>query len=156
MVAASCVERVGKVDAVYDNLDVLIVSVFCAGGLYAYVREAMRLDGLIRTGKTTTARILKTEIDDSGSESVKHYLVTYEFADEQGSIEVHEQDLDDATFFDSLKVGDTIEILHGADRSGNSYPLRVVRSGLRISRYVSLAIVAFWFAMTIYFLAFNR
>ena len=47
--------------ALYANLDVLIVSVFCAGGLYAYFREALRLDGLLRNGRIVSARILKTK-----------------------------------------------------------------------------------------------
>jgi hypothetical protein len=138
--------------ALYANLDVLIVSVFCAGGLYAYLREALRLDGLLRNGRIVSARILKTETDDSGSESIKHYLVTYEFVNEAGGIETHKQDLNDETLFRRLNVGDSLEILTGADGSGNSYPVSAIRSDRRLSWYIAGAIVVFWAAMSVYFL----
>lgn len=135
-----------------DNLDVLIVSVFCAGGLFAYVREALRLDGLLRNGRIVTAKIVSTKMDDSGSESIRHYLVTYEFVDEEGNAETHEQDLNDEAFFRRLNIGDTIDILTGADQSGNSYPVGVVRSDRRLSWYIAAAILVFWAAMTIFLL----
>jgi hypothetical protein len=136
---------------VYANLDVLIVGVFCAGGVFAYAKEALRLHRLMSGGTIAFARILKLEMDSSGSESVTHYLVTYEFVDEEGKTQLHEQDLNNKAFFNSLAVGEKIEVLYGAGRLGTSYPVKQIRSDWKLSMYITFAILAFWAAMTAYF-----
>jgi len=134
------------------DLDVAIVSLFCAGGLFAYVREALRLHRLQSTGKVAPAKILNKEMDDSGSESIVHYLVTYEFVDEQGNTLVHENDLNSRKFFSNLAIGETIKILYGSDLAGNSYPVSQIKSDQRLSCYISGAILIFWAAMVLFFI----
>jgi len=132
------------------NLNVIILSLFCVGGLFAYGREILRLQRLMSAGKVAPARIVKLE-EDAGSESVVHYLVTYEFVDEQGNTLIHEQDLNSKKFFSSLAIGDTIEILYNADRTGNSYPLSQIQSDQRVNYYIVVAIFVFWVGMMVYF-----
>jgi hypothetical protein len=136
------------------DLDVAIVSLFCAGGLFAYVREALRLNRLLSTGKVAQATIVNKEMDDSGSESIVHYLVTYEFVDEQGKKLVHEKDLNNKAFFTALAIGEKIEILYGSGRPGNSYPVGQIKSDFRLSCFISGAIILFWAAMVLYFIHF--
>lgn len=131
-------------------VNITIMSVFCAGGLFAYVREAMRLDRLMSAGKIASARIVSLEKDDSGSESVVHYLVRYVFVDDAGRTLTHEQDLNSGKYFSNLAIGNTIDVLYGAD-SGNSYPVRQIQRDWRMSWYIALAILAFWTAMTVFF-----
>jgi hypothetical protein len=132
------------------NLNMVILSLFCAGGLFAYVREVLRLHRLMSAGKVALARIVKKK-EDFSSESVVHYLVTYEFVDEHGNTLIHEQDLNSKKFFSSLAIGDTIEILYNADRTGNSYPVSQIQSDRRISCYMVVAIQMFWAGMIVYF-----
>ncbi len=68
-------------------------------------------------------------MDNSGSESVVHYSVKYEFVDAKGHRVVHDQDLNSKRFFDTLRCGDTIEVLYELVPGGNSYPVNQVRSG---------------------------
>jgi len=136
---------------VRPDLDIAIVSVFCGGGLFAYVREALRLRRLISAGKTAVARIIDTKEDDSGSESVVHYLVKYEFVDEEGHQIVHDKDLISKRFFDTLKRGDTIRVLYEAPPDGNSYPVSQVRSDMRISGLIAAVIFIFWVVMVAFF-----
>jgi hypothetical protein len=77
----------------HDSTGLIILSLFCAGGLYAYVREALRLRRLMASGTVALATVLKKEKIDRGSESVVHFIVTYEFVDDQGRTIVHGQDL---------------------------------------------------------------
>lgn len=133
------------------NLNIVILSLFCAGGLFAYVREVLRLHRLMSAGKVALAKIMKLKMDDSGSESVVHYLVTYEFVDEQGNTLIHEQDLNSKKFFSNLATGDTIEVLYNADRTGNSYPLSQIQSDRRVSCYIAVVTLLFWAGMAVYF-----
>ena len=132
------------------NLNVVILSLFCAGGLFAYVREFLRLHRLMSAGKVALATIVQMK-EDSGDESVVHYLVTYEFVDERGNTLIHEQDLNSKKFFSSLVIGDTIEVLYNADQTGNSYPVSQIQSDRRVSCYITTAILLFWAGMTVYF-----
>ena len=133
------------------DLDIAILSIFCAGGLFAYVREALRLRRLISSGNTAVAKIVRTKADDSGSESVTHYLVKYEFMDAQGHVKIHEQDLNSKHFFDTLNRGDTIDVLYESVPNGNSYPVSQVNSDMKISILISAAIVVFWTVMAVFF-----
>jgi len=139
-----------SLEVMHINLNIVILSLFCAGGLFAYVREGLRLHRLMSAGKVALARIVK-KMEDSGSESIVHYLVTYEFVDEQGNTLIHEQDLNSKKFFRSLAIGDTIEVLYNADRTGNSYPLSQVQSDWRMSCYIAAVILLFWVGMAVYF-----
>ena len=134
------------------DLNVAIVSLFCAGGLFAYVREALRLHRLLSRGEVAQATILNKEIDDSGSESIVHYLVTYEFVDEQGNTLVHKHDLNNKKFFSNLTIGEIIEILYGSDRAGNSYPVSQIKSDQRLSCYIAGALLIFWASMVLFFI----
>jgi hypothetical protein len=129
------------------DLDVAILSLFCAGGLFAYVREVLRLRRLIASGRTAVARIINTKADDSGSESVTHYLVKYEFMGADGHPKVHENDLNSKRFFDTLKQGDTIDVLYEPVPNGNSYPASQVKSDMKISSRIAVGILIFWAAM---------
>ena len=133
------------------DLDVIIVSLFCIGGLFAYLREAWRLRRLLARGRIATARIVAKQRDDSGSESVVHYLLTYEFLDGDGNTRTHTSDLNSRKFFSTIDIGDTVEILYDTGRDGNSYPVTQIQSDLRLSCYVSVAILLFWAAMVTYF-----
>ena len=126
------------------NIGLIILSLFCAGGFIAYLRETLRLQRLMSTGTMAQAIILKKEKIDAGSESVTHFLVTYEFVDEQGITIVHEQDLNSRKFFDNLDVGDQIEILYQIDSPGNSYPLHQVQTDREIPQWISIGILLFW------------
>ena len=101
-------------------------------------------------GKVALATIVQMK-EDSGDESVVHYLVTYEFVDERGNTLIHEQDLNSKKFFSSLVIGDTIEVLYNADQTGNSYPVSQIQSDRRVSCYITTAILLFWAGMTVYF-----
>jgi hypothetical protein len=129
------------------ELGVVILSLFCAGGLVAYVREALRLRRLLTSGRRAVARVLDTREDSSGSESVTHYLVRYEFEDAEGHARVHEQDLNSKSFFDTVKRGDELDVLYESRPEGNSYPVSQVRSDLAMSCLISAAIVVFWAVM---------
>lgn len=135
---------------VWADVGVIIVSVFCAGGLFAYLREALRLRRLLSSGRTALATIVDTRADDSGSESIVHYLVTYEFVDEEGRTVVHEQDLNSRAFFDSLRKGDTLDVLYETGPTGNSYPATQIRSDQKLSWAVAVAILVFWAAMVVF------
>ena len=133
------------------DFDVAILSLFCAGGLFAYVREALRLRRLLSSGRTAVARIVRTKVDDSGSESVMHYLVKYEFMDGDGHRKVHESDLNGKRFFDTLKQGDTINVLYEPAPNGSSYPVSQVRLDMRINSLIAVGILIFWAAMATFF-----
>jgi hypothetical protein len=47
------------------NIGFIILSVFCAGGLFAYGREARRLGRLLASGTVAEAAVLKKEKIDS-------------------------------------------------------------------------------------------
>lgn len=131
-------------------VSITIVSIFCAGGLFAYLREAVRLHRLLSTGKVATAKIVGLDKEDSGSESVVHYLVRYEFMDETGKTLTHEQDLNSSKYFKNLTIGDSIDVLY-VEESENSYPLSQVRKDWKLSCYIAISILVFWAAMTAYF-----
>ena len=133
---------------------VVILSLFCAGGLFAYVREILRLRRLISSGKTAAATIMDVE-EVPGSESVVHYLVKYEFMDADGRLKVHEQDLNNKRFFDTLKRGDTISILYEVAPSGNSYPVSQINSDIKLNGLIAAAIIIFWTVMTTYFVLWS-
>ena len=133
------------------DFDIAILSLFCAGGLFAYIREVLRLQRLIASGETAVATIVDTREDSAGSESVTHYLVKYEFTDSDGHRSVHEQDLNSKRFFDTLKPGDTIDVLYDPDSNGSSYPLRQINSDIKISRFIAVAITIFWAVMAAFF-----
>jgi len=59
--------------------------------------------------------------------------------------------LNSKKFFRSLAIGDTIEVLYNADRTGNSYPLSQVQSDWRMSCYIAAVILLFWVGMAVYF-----
>jgi hypothetical protein len=125
----------------------MIVSLFCAGGLYAYVREALRLQRLISSGILAQATILKKEKTDSGSESVVHYLLTYEFTDEQRKTVVHEQELNSRRFFSELSVGDRIEVLYQKGPTGTSYPASQIRADRKTAQWICTGILLLWGVM---------
>lgn len=127
-----------------DTIGLIILSLFCAGGLYAYVREAQRLQRLISSGTIAQALVVKKEKIDSGSESVMHFLVTYEFVDDRGNTIVHEQDLNSGRFFSRLSVGDKIEILYQRGPVMNSYPLSQIQADRKIAQWIIAAIILFW------------
>jgi len=133
------------------DLGIVILSLFCVGGLFAYVREILRLRRLISSGKTAVATIVDIAQDSSGSESVTHYLVKYEFMDENGHPTVHEQDLNSKRFFDTLKRGDTLNVLYEPDSNGNSYPVSQISSEIKISCFIASAIISFWGVMATFF-----
>jgi len=131
----------------HPNIGLIILSLFCAGGLYAYGREALRLQRLMSSGTVTQATVRKKEKVDSGSESVVHFLVTYEFVDDQGKTIVHEQDLNSSKFFSHLSVGDKIEILYQKNGTGNSYPLSQIRADRKIAQWIGVGILLLWGVM---------
>lgn len=132
------------------GLDVAILSLFCAGGLFAYIREALRLNRLLSSGKVAVARILDARMDASG-ESVVHYLVKYEFVDEEGLPVVHEQVVNSRQFFDTLQPGGTIEVLYDGVGADNSYPTDQIRSDRKLSGLIAAAIFVFWVLMGAFF-----
>jgi hypothetical protein len=128
------------------NIGLIMLSLFCAGGLYAYGREALRLQRLMSSGTVTQATVRKKE-KISGSESVVHFLVTYEFIDDQGKTIVHEQDLNSSKFFSNLSVGDKLEILYQRGATGNSYPLSQIRTDRKIAQWIGVGILLLWGVM---------
>ena len=116
-----------------DNttISILILSIFCAGGLFAYIRETLRLQKLITSGKLAKATILKKE-KIKVSESIVHYLVTYEFIDDQGKSIIHEQDLNNLKWFNNMAEGEKIDILYDYNHE-NSYPISQINENLKIS-----------------------
>jgi hypothetical protein len=136
-----------------STLGLIILSLFCAGGIFAYVREARRLSGLMAAGTLTEARIINKKKIDTGSESVVHYLVSYEFSDKTGNNVVHEEDLNSPIFFNTLTEGDVIPILYIDAPRPASYPLSQVRRDRAIALGITLALVFFWIAMSAVLLA---
>ena len=132
------------------DLSIVILSLFCVGGLVAYVREILRLRRLMSSGKTAAATIVDVE-EIPGSESVVHYLVKYEFMNAEGRPTVHEQDLNGKRFFDTLKRGDTISVLYEPGPNGNSYPFSQINSDIKLSGLIAAAIIIFWAVMATYF-----
>lgn len=133
------------------DIDIAILSLFCAGGLFAYVREVLRLRRLILSGASAVATIVDTREDNAGSESVTHYFVKYEFTDSEGQRRIHEQDLNNRRFFNSLMPGDKFEVLYEPVTDGNSYPVSQVNADIRVSGLISGAIILFWVLMAAYF-----
>ena len=127
-----------------DYIGLGILSLFCFGGLYAYVREVRRLNKLLRRGATTMATVLEKERLDSGSETVTHFLVTYRFVDEDGNSVVDKEDLNSRAFFNKLAIGDAVEILYQRGDRSNSYPVSQIGRDLRIAKWICFAIVFFW------------
>ena len=78
-----------------------------------------------------------------------HYLVTYEFIDDNGKNVVHEQDVNNRKFFNRLSIGDTVEILHQRDSIGDSYPTNQIRADRRIAQLVCLALILIWGIMAV-------
>jgi hypothetical protein len=132
------------------DLGIMMLSLFCVGGLVAYVREILRLQRLMSSGTTAAATILDVE-EIPGGESVVHYLVKYEFMDAEGRPTVHEQDLNSKRFFDTLKRGDTINVLYELGPNGNSYPVSQINSDIKLSGLIAAAIIIFWAVMATYF-----
>ena len=129
-----------------SHIGLLILSLFCAGGLYAYLREALRLHRLLSSGVVAEALIIDTEAVDAGSESVAHHLVRYAFTDERGERVVHESDLNSWRFFRTLSPGDSIAVVYG---ERTSHPLGQVRADRRIALWISAGIVVFWLSMSL-------
>jgi hypothetical protein len=123
-----------------------MVSVFCAGVLLYYGRQTLRLQRLLSSGTTTQATVVGKE-RLKGGESVVHYLVTYEFSNFRGETVTHQEDLNRADFFDSIEVGDTIDILYERQRPDNSYPLSQIRADHQIARAVTVGIIVLWVVM---------
>lgn len=132
------------------DVGLIILSLFCAGGLVAYVREILRLRRLTSSGRTAAATIIDVE-EIPGSESVVHYLVKYEFIDADGHSIVHEQDLNSKRFFDTLKRGDTLSVVYEPEPNGNSYPVSQINSDIKLSGLIAVAIIIFWAVMATYF-----
>ena len=133
------------------DVGIVILSAFCAGGLFAYLREVFRLRQLVSSGKIAVAKIVSLEEDSSGSESVTHYMVKYEFMDADGQPRVHEQDLNSKRFFNTLKRGDAIEVLYEPVSKGNSYPVSQINSDIKASSVIAAAILVFWVVMAAFF-----
>lgn len=129
------------------NIGILILSIFCLGGIVAYGRQALRLRRLIAAGVVTTATVRDKQKDDAGSESVVHYLITYEFSDGAGNAIIHEQDMNSLRFFDGIAVGDEIRILYQPGDSANSYPLDETERDLRIAKWMVAGLVLLWAVM---------
>jgi hypothetical protein len=71
--------------------------------------------------------------------------------DEDGHPKVHEQDLNSKRFFDTLKRGDTLNVLYEPDSNGNSYPVSQISSEIKISGFIASAIISFWVVMATFF-----
>lgn len=131
----------------------IVLSLFCLGGLFAYGREALRLNRLLASGRATNARVTAKKKVETGSESVVNYLVTYTFTDSRGHSILHEEDLNDSTFFDGVNEGDVIPILFVEAPRPTSYPLSQVRRDRTISLGVAAAIAILWIVMSAFFLS---
>lgn len=124
-------------------IPLVMITVFCAGVLAYYGRQTLRLQRLLNSGTTTQATVVKKERVEGG-ESVVHYLVTYEFPNFRGQTVTHREDLNRAEFFDSIDVGDTIDILYERQHPDNSYPLSQIRADHQIARAVTVGILVLW------------
>lgn len=129
------------------NIGLILLSLFCAGGLYAYLRDALRLQRLISSGTVTQATVLKKEKVTARSESIVLYLVTYEFVDERGQRTVHEHDVNSEPFFRSLSTGERMEIVYEWGSTGNSYPLRRLRTDRNVAGGICAGILVLWGGM---------
>ena len=137
-----------------DYIGLAVLSVFCAGGFYAYLPQALRLRRLIAAGVVRRATVTSKQRVEAGSESVVHYLVTYEFTDERGETVVREEDLNDGRFFDTLTVGGSVDILQEPGSSGNSHPLGQVRADRRIATGICVALAVLWCGLGAYLMVF--
>lgn len=111
----------------FPYISTIILSLFCAVGLFAYVREVRSLQHLVSSGMLESEKILKNEKIDSGSESVAHYLVTYKYVDAREKTVTNEQDL-------------------------NSYPFSHVHAVLKISKMICAAIISFLTILVLIFI----
>lgn len=125
------------------NIGLMILSLFCSGGLYAYVREVRRLQRLISSGKVVSATVVKKDKIDAGSETVSHLLVSYTFAGARGKTMVHEQDLNSEKFFNKLNVGDRIGVIYYGNGE-TSCPQGQIHADLKIAQIICVAITVFW------------
>lgn len=133
-----------------DAVGFIVVSVFCAGGLFAYGRDAVRLQRLMKRGLVAHATVTNKRRIDSGSETVVHYLVTYRFTNAAGQVITHEQDLNDGPYFDQLAIGDAVDVLYcdGASQT-ESYPLRQVRGDRNLALWIVVSLLFLWLMMTV-------
>ena len=75
------------------------------------------------------------------------YLVTYEFLNFRGETEVHEQEFKRSKYFDSVEIGDTINILHERHNPENSYPLSQIKTDRKIAWAYIMGIIVLWAGM---------
>lgn len=136
----------------FSYIGLILLSLFCMGGLYAYVQEVRRLKRLVSSGEVKIAKVLNKQKIESGSESVTHYLVRYEYTDGEGKIASDEQDLNNKKYFDSLSTGDTIEILYAEGARGTSYPLTQVHADLKISQLICVLLIFIWVVTGVFFI----
>jgi hypothetical protein len=129
-------------------IPLIMISVFCAGVLAYYGRQTLRLQRLLNSGTTTQATVVGKE-RLRGGESVVHYFVTYEFPNFRGETVTHQEDLNRAEFFDSIEVGETIDILYERQHPDNSYPLSQIRADHQIARAVTVGIIVLWVVMVL-------
>ena len=124
-------------------IPLIILSLFFVQALYRYGREALRLNRLVNSGTTTQATVKNKERVE-GSKKVVRYLVTYEFLNFRGEPEVRELNMDRSKFFDSVEVGDTIDILHERRNPENSYPLSQIKTDRKIAWVYVIGLIAMW------------
>lgn len=129
-------------------IPLIMLSVFCAGVLFYYGRQTIRLQRLLHSGTTAQATVTDKERLEGG-ESVVHYLVTYEFPNFRGEIVTHQEDLNRSEFFDSIEIGDTIDILYERQHPDNSYPLNEIRTDHQVARAVTVGIIVLWVVMVL-------
>ncbi|MCK5438819.1 MAG: hypothetical protein KAI97_02695 [Gemmatimonadetes bacterium] len=123
-------------------IPLIILSLFFVNALFRYGREALRLNRLVNSGTTTQATVKNKERVE-GSKKVVRYLVIYEFLNFRGEPEVHERELR-SKFFDSVEVGDTIDILHERRNPENSYPLSQIQTDRKIAWAYVIGLIAMW------------
>lgn len=120
----------------------IVLSIFFIRPLYRYAREVLKLQRLMNSGTTAQATVTNKERVE-GSKQVVQYFVTYEFQNYRGEPEIHQRELRNK-FFESVEIGETIDILHERQNPENSYPLSQIRTDYKIAWGYIIGLVMLW------------
>ncbi len=88
------------------------------------------------------ATVTAKEREETPERGVAYLFVTYTFTDRAGERREHTVDVERTGYFDSLQVGERIEILHDEDDSDGSYPRPVLAANERVYRWIAAGLVA--------------
>ncbi len=128
-----------------EQLVTLIIStIFVAGGIYAYARQIWQLRGLAKSGQRVVARVTSKVDEEISEDGLTTYFVEYEFTDSRGAARSQNVDVERRRFYDSVQVGDQIDLYWNSAQPEISYPERFVRDNIKLYARIIAALGLFY------------